>query len=72
MAERALLCALGFDLMPVQAMQDELREVVLVAGRALLCALGFARRCLSRRCRTSCARRCWWRSARCCTRWGST
>ena len=26
---------------PVQAVQDELREVVLVAGRALLCALGF-------------------------------
>ena len=57
--------------MPVQAMQDELREAVLVAERALLCALGFGltRRCLFRRCRTSCARRCWWRSARCCARW---
>ena len=36
-AERALLCALGFDLtlrrLPVQAMQDELREAVLVAER---------------------------------------
>ena len=60
--------------MPVQAMQDELREAVLVAERALLCALGFdlTRRCLFRRCRTSCARQCWWRGARCCARWGMT